>query len=445
MSDLTIGASGVRAYQTALGTVGENIANIGSAGYTRRSVKLNEIAGGIGITSDRSPGNGVLLTGIVRATDIYASAAVRGASADLARTTTGATWLDRINDSLTGNQLTSRVTSFFNAANGLAADPQSTALRGTMLDAAQQMGISFTATGKALDQVASDIDTASRQAATDLTSLGAALAKINDGIGRTNSGTTAAAQLADQRDSILDQMSALVDIQVQTDPLGRATVRIAGASEPFVVLDNSSAVTYSRQRGSSGAFWLSSSGQNAPIDPQGGAMAGMVYGADRVASMRGALGDVAASIVKTVNDTQAAGDDLNGTPGKPLLAIGATPTDLSVDPALTGTDIAAAVRGGGPRNAGNLTTLMNARATLGFEPALTTLVTDNATATKQRNTIADAQSAIRDGAMTALSGSTGVNLDSEAVDLMRFQQAYSASSRVIQVARDTFQSILEIR
>ena len=39
----------------------------------------------------------------------------------------------------------------------------------------------------------------------------------------------------------------------------------------------------------------------------------------------------------------------------------------------------------------------------------------------------------------------GVNLDNEAVDLMRFQQAYSASSRVIQVARDTFQSILEIR
>lgn len=40
MSDmLSIGASGVRAYQTALATVGENIANVNSAGYTRRDRK----------------------------------------------------------------------------------------------------------------------------------------------------------------------------------------------------------------------------------------------------------------------------------------------------------------------------------------------------------------------------------------------------------------------
>ena len=36
MSDmLSIGATGVRAYQTALTTVGDNIANTGVAGYTR--------------------------------------------------------------------------------------------------------------------------------------------------------------------------------------------------------------------------------------------------------------------------------------------------------------------------------------------------------------------------------------------------------------------------
>jgi len=40
---------------------------------------------------------------------------------------------------------------------------------------------------------------------------------------------------------------------------------------------------------------------------------------------------------------------------------------------------------------------------------------------------------------------SGVNIDEEAVDLMRFQQAYQASTRVIQVARETLQSILDIR
>jgi flagellar hook-associated protein 1 FlgK len=40
---------------------------------------------------------------------------------------------------------------------------------------------------------------------------------------------------------------------------------------------------------------------------------------------------------------------------------------------------------------------------------------------------------------------SGVNIDEEAVDLMRFQQAYQASTRVIQIARETLQSILDIR
>ncbi|MCI1142206.1 hypothetical protein MOP88_07660 [Sphingomonas sp. WKB10] len=44
-----------------------------------------------------------------------------------------------------------------------------------------------------------------------------------------------------------------------------------------------------------------------------------------------------------------------------------------------------------------------------------------------------------------MSSSTGVNLDSEAVDLIRFQQAYAASSRVIQVARETMQTLLDMR
>ena len=94
---LSIGASGVRAYQTALATVGENIANVNSAGYTRRQVALNEVAG-VGTTFAYAAGNGVTLTGVTRSTDIYSSRALRAANSDLSRTTSGAAWLDRIPD-----------------------------------------------------------------------------------------------------------------------------------------------------------------------------------------------------------------------------------------------------------------------------------------------------------------------------------------------------------
>jgi flagellar hook-associated protein 1 FlgK len=39
---------------------------------------------------------------------------------------------------------------------------------------------------------------------------------------------------------------------------------------------------------------------------------------------------------------------------------------------------------------------------------------------------------------------SGVDLDSQAADLMRFQQAYSASAKILQTARQTLQDIMNL-
>jgi flagellar hook-associated protein 1 FlgK len=38
---------------------------------------------------------------------------------------------------------------------------------------------------------------------------------------------------------------------------------------------------------------------------------------------------------------------------------------------------------------------------------------------------------------------TGVNLDEEAANLIRYQQAYSAAARIISIANETFDSLLQ--
>jgi len=447
MSDLlSIGASGVRAYQTALSTVGENIANTGVEGYSRRTVALQEITAGQGLTANRlDAGMGVAINGIARSSDQYASAAVRSAGADLSRTTAGATWLTRVQSALIGDELTSRVTSFYTAATSLAADPASTALRANMLGAATSTAAAFTATGAAISQVEQDLDSSGANAARDMSSLAGSLARVNDGLGRTQTGTAAAAQLADQRDIILRQMSDLSAVSVGLDAVGRATVRLGGPTGAAIVaMTDAGTVSYARNEDGAVGFTVSFAGQRTAVATEGGAMAGIADGAARLAAARNEINDLAAGFTASANAVQAAGDDLDGKPGQPMFATGKSATDITVALA-DGRGIAAATRGGGSRDASNLAKLQSDRVTGGFEANVTALITDTATAIKQKQTIAEAQSAIRDGATTALSSTTGVSLDSEAVDLMRFQQAYSASSRVIQVARDTFQSILEIR
>jgi len=107
--------------------------------------------------------------------------------------------------------------------------------------------------------------------------------------------------------------------------------------------------------------------------------------------------------------------------------------------------LAAAATGGGARDNSNLAKFETLRNSSQVEAGVTALVAGNASALSGKQAVAEAQGAIRDNAVAALDSATGVNLDSEAVDLLRFQQAYQASARIIQVARETMQSILDIR
>jgi flagellar hook-associated protein 1 FlgK len=51
----------------------------------------------------------------------------------------------------------------------------------------------------------------------------------------------------------------------------------------------------------------------------------------------------------------------------------------------------------------------------------------------------------KEAAEERIASVSGVNLDEEAANMMRFQQAYMASSRVMQAANDTFNTILQLR
>ena len=50
----------------------------------------------------------------------------------------------------------------------------------------------------------------------------------------------------------------------------------------------------------------------------------------------------------------------------------------------------------------------------------------------------------KDAADSALSEFAGVSLDEEAAHLLEFQQAYQASARLLQTARELFESLMDV-
>lgn len=441
MSDLlAIGASGVRAYQGALATTSDNIANAGTAGYVRRTPTLREVVSSGSVNGTTQAG--VALGLVDRAADAFRSNAVRSSGTELARSETGMVWLDRIEQTLDGSKLSARIGDFFNSAQSLAANPAAGAPRAVMLEQAGAVAAAFRSTGASLDEAHAEIATAAQGAAGELTAKATALAKINSAIGRSVGSPSPA--MLDERDRILESMSALVDISVSFDGAGRATVKAGAAGGPTLVTgDQAANVGVSLNGQGALQFHLTLNGEAAVIPAQGGALAGIVDGAQNVADAKRQLDGLATDFMDAVNAVQAGGEDLNGATGTAMFA-GTDAASMTV--AITdGAGIAAATPGAGKQGNGNLTLLAGVRKSGGFEDRLTTMQSATGAAIAAKRNVIDAQGSIHDNAVAARDSVSGVNLDEEAVNLLKFQQAYQASARVIQVARETLDSIFAIR
>jgi len=102
---------------------------------------------------------------------------------------------------------------------------------------------------------------------------------------------------------------------------------------------------------------------------------------------------------------------------------------------------------GDNRNALALAELQTARTLLGgsatYQDSYGSLVTDVGVQTRQADANSRTETALLEGAVARREGVSGVNLDEEAANLIRFQQAFQAAAQVIAVADEVFQTLLD--
>ena len=104
--------------------------------------------------------------------------------------------------------------------------------------------------------------------------------------------------------------------------------------------------------------------------------------------------------------------------------------------------------GGDNRNALLLAGLQTAKildgGTSSYQDAYAAFVSNVGTQTRQLQVTSQAQDTVLTQATTAQQSLSGVNLDEEAANLIRFQQAYQASGRVLQIASTLFATLLTL-
>jgi len=434
---LGIGYSGLRAYSRAMATVGDNIANAQTPGYARRRLDLMEAVGGGNSVFYRGsvrPG-GVDIRGIDRSVDAWLIADSRISSSDAERASTRLGWLEKVEGALSNdnNGISSGLTKLFTTADLLTADPSNATLRAQFLDSVDDVASGFRSASGQLSGMADGISGAATTEVDRFNTNLDALEQINIGLRKARPGSTNEASLLDERDRLIDQLSAQAGVTATFDDRGAATLRVTGSGE--LLVGGGTVTPIAVTTAADGRLGFSIGG--APLAMTTGSLAGLSEAANHVADQRAALDTFANDFAAQLNAAHQAGTDANGNPGAPLFT-GTGAAGLTAAPLTTGQVAAANASGsngnmlaiGAMRGAGDPEARWSGHLASQAQATASARAQDAAAATR-----ADAAAAARDSV-------SEVDLDREAADLLRFQQAYSAAARTIQVARETMQTLL---
>lgn len=340
MSDLlALGASGVRAYQTALDIVGENIANANVAGYARRQAVVSENASagtGYPLVRDVKAGSGVNVSGVLRAYNSFLTTDARAATGDYGRAQARQGWLEQIQSYLNNDSqgLGGQLTDFYNAAQDVATDPTSNSARDAFLASAGSVATQFQSLAQSFSSsrigIKQDVD----QTVARINEIAKSLSSLNSSLRRTADGTSQTAGLEDDRDRLLQELAGLTKIDVTNRPDGTVDVRLDNSNGPLLVDQMGPKLLGAKEANGKIQLTLNPFGQGGLIPmPASGTLAGLADAYIQLTDSAAAIDQMANQFVTSVNVVQKQGVDLNGAPGTDLFAtssLAATPSRTNV-------------------------------------------------------------------------------------------------------------------
>jgi len=312
---LSLGTQAVRANQTALGVVGQNISNVNTEGYTRQVVHFGStIPSGVELLDVERVTNGFLTQQYRIDTSNHARADI---FADLALEA----------DNLLGQDVTNisvAIDGFFGEMQNAVDDPAAMAHRELLIAQANTLSRRFNDLSanfavqneKANDHISNAVDNINVHAQ--------AIATYNDKIRQAQGRGDSVNELLDKRDEEIRKLSEFIDIQVVEKEEGLVDVSIA-RGQPLVVghLANEIYTHSSDVRGTELNIGVDIAGTRTDITEQivGGKLGGVLdYRNEILNPTRNELGRIAVTLAKSMNDTQAMGMDLNNELGANFFA-----------------------------------------------------------------------------------------------------------------------------
>ncbi len=461
VSTLSQSVRALQAQSRGVETAGRNLANVNNQSYARQRVILGE--SGVVLTAQGAQSMGVEAKAVQQVRDLFLD---RQLTAEIARTASlqaeYSTYqktqaalgesIDRAESAdeiaASGQGLAAVLGEFFNAFQAFAARPTDLGERQNLVQRAEVLTERFRLTDTRLARIQGDIDSQVNDDLTESNRLLAHLAGLNAQIGRYEiNAPGSATDLRDQRQAVVEQLAAKIGAETRVNPAqpGQLDVFVRDASGGEITLVSLATVTAP----------LSFDGVNVlagstPAALSAGSVPGLLTARDgTVQTLRDQLDTFAGQLARSVNQAY----DPSGTAGAFFTVDAASPgASLRVASGVTPLTLRASAGG----SAGDNTTALAvaALADRKFSTAAGDLIDGTFTqhyagvVGSLGRSVAGASGRLEDQSNIETlvrqqrQSVSGVSLDEEMTDLMKYQRAFQASSRVIAIVDELLNTVV---
>ncbi len=305
-----------------------------------------------------------------------------------------------------------------------------------MISAGQDLANAFNSTASGLTSAQSDADGQVTQTVAQINSLTSQIAQLNGQLSQAATTANNGGTIEDQRDELVQQLSALTGISVTQSDDGETIT--TGNGTPLVMGNQS--FTLQTTTGTDGMqHVLDSNGTDITTSIQGGTLGGAIQVRDQtIPDMLKQLNSLASQFATAFNAAQAKGSDSNGNAGQNFFSVPTNPADaasgISVaisDPSLVA--ISSDGSAGSNGNIANLSAALTSALPAGQTPAAAyaSIVFQVGNAASNASTQSTAIG-LNLQQLTNQQGSvSAVDTNEEATNLLRFQTAYEAAARIV--------------
>jgi flagellar hook-associated protein 1 FlgK len=444
---LNVSWKAITSNQIAMNVAGANIANVNTPGYTRQSVDVRAISS-VDVAAGQAE-YGVEVSGIKRLYNRYLEMQLMEQNQISGYDETRQEMMGKVEGIFeeTGDSgLNELLNQFWNSGESLSTDPTNQVARYSVVSAAENLTSLFRENSNVLMDVEQDIRDSMVYAVKDINEITTELADLNQQILGSEANTGDANTLKDRTMELLKDLGRNVNISYYENDNGTVSVFLSAG---LMLVGGNSTQELSIADGEITFTDKPSQVLNDLLT--GGKIGAMIeMGETTVKGYRDSLDEMANALIAAVNTQHRAGLDGYGAAGGDFFVAAPGARNMQVsDAILQDTQkIAASGSGNNGENARLIGAIKDALTMNGGKTTLSdyyaTLVGKVGYDSKAIQSSIERHEAITNQLIAKREDASGVSLDEEIMNLMKYQFGYSTAGRLVKVADELLDVLMAL-